>query len=79
MRLISLLVGLAIIALIASKQLHTSPEPVASKIQPNRENPETPKVTTTPEGVNQFGTDMDKYLQSTEAKRKKQIEEALDQ
>ncbi|WOX05752.1 hypothetical protein [Microbulbifer pacificus] len=77
MRLISILIGLAIIAFMVNKQLNTTSVPTDTEVDVGGGNNDTPKVPTSPEGVKQFEADMDKFMQDTEAQRNKKLEETL--
>lgn len=77
MRLISILIGLAIIAFMVNKQLNTTSAPMDTEVNIGDRINEAPKVPTSPEGVKQFDADMDKFMQDTEAQRNKKLEETL--
>lgn len=77
MRLISILIGLAIIAFMVNKQLNTTSAPMDTEVNIGDRINAAPKVPTSPEGVKQFDADMDKFMQDTEAQRNKKLEETL--
>lgn len=73
MRMIFLLVALLIIALLLTRQIGgpPAPEPATTSLQANP----PPKVPTRPQDVQRFGEDMDKFVQDSAERRKKQIDE----
>lgn len=71
MRMIFLLVVLLIIALLLTRQIggtSTLAEPTSAQAN------QSPHVPTRPQGVQQFGQDMDKFVQDSAARRKQQID-----
>ena len=73
MRIISILVGLLILAYLSSKQ--ATPEAPSRDLDTVTDNKEItlPKVPTAPENVKDFKTDINKFIQDTASERNKEL------
>lgn len=74
MRLISLLIGLAIIAYLINKQLTPAPPPSDINTTANSQNIVPPKVPVTPNKVKDFETDINQFVQDAASERNKALE-----
>ncbi len=76
MRIISILVGLMILAYLHTRQV--TPEAPSSDVNTVMDNNEiaVPKVPTAPENIKDFKTDMNKFIQDTASERNKALEKS---
>lgn len=78
MRLVLMLIALLIVGLLVYKQMGSQPPPQSEAAQ-SASGPDTPAVPSNPNDIQQFRSDMDKYMQQEAEKRAAAIEEAESQ
>jgi len=76
-RLISILLVLVFIAFLVMKQLDSGPSKNNVEEISNNENVNTPKVPTSPKGIQEFEKDMNKLILDQTEKRNENIEKSL--
>ena len=74
MRAIVLLVSLLVVALLLIQQLKTGASEPPTQSTSTQAQPQPPAVPTRLQDVQQFGQDMDKFMQDAEQQRRQQIE-----
>jgi len=75
MKLIALLIAVLLVAFLAMKQLDSSPskKQIEEEIS-NSENIKAPKVPTSPDGLESFEKDIDKFIQENADNRASELE-----
>ena len=77
MRLISLLIGLVIIALLIGRQLTSDAPSSEAQDHIDNQNVTLPKIPVAPENVKEFEADLNEFIQDTASKKNKELEDAL--
>ena len=77
MRLISILLVLVLIAFLVMKQLNSDSSRNNVEEALDTGGVKTPKVPTSPEDIQEFEEDINKFMQENTEKRNKKIEESL--
>lgn len=75
MKFLSLIFALLIIGFILTQQMGGGSDP-STQATRSTENSGPPQVPNAPQGVNQFGKDMEGYLKDTAAERAENIKDA---
>ena len=73
MKIISILIGLVLVALFVMKQLNSGSSRNNIEEVIDKENINTPKVPTSPKDIQKFEKDINKYIQDTTEKKTKEL------
>lgn len=73
MKIISILIGLVLVALFVMKQLNSGSSRNNIEEVIDKENINTPKVPTSPKDIQKFEKDINKYIQDTTEKKNERI------